>query len=225
MQKMLQITPIELIEAKEKPLMITGEEGSLEAIFNGSGSEKSAPIIAILGHPHSLHGGTMNNKVVTTLARACRDQGIASLRFNFRGVGQSEGQFDHGIGESNDFINIYHQLKAAMPEASFIFAGFSFGAYVSYRAACQVNPSLLISVAPAVNHGDFSEFEAVPSNWHVLVAEQDEIVPQSDILTWHQSVEPAPQLHLFPEASHFFHGKLVDLKKTLQQIFLSTHFM
>ena len=80
----------DLINVKEQPLFLNGVAGELEAIFNGAPINESMPkLIAIIGHPHSLHGGTMNNKVVTTLARSCRDIGIPSLRFNFRGVGNS----------------------------------------------------------------------------------------------------------------------------------------
>ncbi len=215
---MIDLTHDDLLHAKEKTLMLEGEAGKIEAIFNGSDKSLQKNVIAILGHPHSLHGGSMNNKVLTTLVKACREVGIASLRFNFRGVGRSEGEFDRGIGESEDVLRIVSGLSDNFPGHQFILAGFSFGAYVTYRAASQKKPLLLISVAPAVNHGDFSEFEWIPSPWHVLAAEKDEIVAKDEILAWHQSVNPCPELHMFEDSSHFFHGKLVVLKDKLKEI-------
>lgn len=208
----------DLIDANEKKLMLQGAVGQLEAVFNGNQNNQMSKTLAVIGHPHSLHGGTMNNKVVTTLARTFRDQGIANLRFNFRGVGESEGEFDKGIGESEDLLKIISELKAQFPDHQLILAGFSFGAYVTYRAACQSNVALLISVAPAVNHGDFLAFDNIPQPWHVMVAGSDEIVPQSDILAWHKQVTPSPELHLFEDCSHFFHGKLVLLRDKLKLI-------
>lgn len=214
------LTTDDLKNAKEKQIELKGYAGRIEAVFNGADlSQSTKPLIAILGHPHSLHGGAMNNKVITTLAKACRESGIPSLRFNFRGVGESEGAFDKGIGESEDLLLIMSEIKRQFPEYAIILAGFSFGAFVTYRAACQSDPALLISVAPAVNHGDFSEFEKVPAPWHVLVANADEIVNPEEILDWHKTVEPQPVLHQFEETSHFFHGKLVILRETVKQIF------
>lgn len=214
----MQLTLDDLATAKEKKMTITGNVGSIEAIFNGSEDVFKIPTIAVIGHPHSLHGGTMNNKVVTTLARTFREVGIPSLRFNFRGVGNTQGEFDGGIGESEDVLTMIQDLSERFPDHQIILAGFSFGAYVTYRAACQADVALLISVAPAVNHGDFCEFDKVPTPWHVMVAESDEIVDSEDILTWHKQVKPAPLLHRFEETSHFFHGKLILLKQKLAEV-------
>lgn len=217
----MKIVNEDLLQAKEKRIWIDGKQGQLEAIFNGAEDHlnKPKPSIAILGHPHSLHGGTMNNKVVTTIARACRDCQIPSLRFNFRGVGESQGEFDRGIGESEDVLEIIDFFQKKFPEYQLLLAGFSFGAYVTYRAASQAKVDLLISIAPAVTHGDFSEFSHVPLPWHVLVAEEDEVVSPQAIFDWHDTVTPSPQLHRFKNSSHFFHGQLVSLKKTLKDIF------
>lgn len=209
----------DLQTAKEKKIEFEGKAGRIEALFNGASLELSSkPLIAILGHPHSLHGGAMNNKVVTTLAKACREKGIPSLRFNFRGVGLSEGIFDKGIGESDDLLLILSELRNIFPGYEFILAGFSFGAYVTYRAACQSAVVSLISVAPAVNHGDFSEFASLPPKWDVLVANADEIVDLNAILAWHKTVKPTPTLHQFEETTHFFHGKLVELREKIKEI-------
>lgn len=204
-----------LITPAEQPIELEGQVGKLEGIVHGANQPASA--IAVLGHPHSLHGGTINNKVVTTLVRACREAGVPSIRFNFRGVGRSDGTFDRGIGESEDVLKVISLLKTTFPTHQIILAGFSFGAYVTYRAACRTEAALLLSVAPAVNHGDFTEFPVVPNPWTVMVAGADEIVPTDDILAWHSQCRPAPNLIMFNDASHFFHGRLVELKKAVVQ--------
>ncbi len=213
------LTLEDLVSANEKAMMLQGLAGDLETKVNGGQAiEADKPMIALLCHPHSLHGGTMNNKVVTTLAKAFKELEIPSIRFNFRGVGRSQGDFDQGVGESNDLLKIMADLESLVPDHQLILAGFSFGAYVSYRAAWQNTPALLMSIAPAVNHGDFRAYDTVPKPWHVLVADQDEIVPKEDILAWHQLVKPKPSLHRFAESSHFFHGQLIELKQTIKNI-------
>lgn len=172
----------------------------------------------LLAHPHPLHDGTMNNKVVTTVARALRDEGIPSIRFNFRGVGQSDGEFDRGIGEAQDLAKLGSIIRESFEVSDIISAGFSFGAYVSYRAYQALSPQLMISIAPAVNHGDFLEFGVPDFPWQVIAADKDEIVPISDIKQWHQQLNPAPSLKIFEDCGHFFHGKLVALKQVIVDV-------
>ena len=172
----------------------------------------------LLAHPHPLHAGTMNNKVVTTVARALRDSGIPSIRFNFRGVGKSDGEFDCGVGEAWDLIKLSSIIREVFAISDIILAGFSFGAYVGYRACHQVMPERMISIAPAVNHGDFTEFGVPSLPWFIVAAANDEIVPITDITKWHQHLVPEPKLHVFKDCGHFFHGRLVELKQTLMDI-------
>jgi alpha/beta superfamily hydrolase len=168
--------------------------------------------IALLGHPHSLQGGTMNNKVVTTLARAFKDLNIASLRYNFRGVGLSEGRYDEGVGESEDMLLLARFCLREMPEVHVLFAGFSFGSYVAYRAAAQSKHGLLITVAPSVQHYNYAEFSPAPAHWVVVQGDADEVVPVQAVVDFFaQLTPPIPVLH-FPETGHFFHGKLIELK-------------
>ncbi len=199
----------------EHKLLLKLDSRNVEAVITIPDAVKLDKLI-LIGHPHSLHGGSMNNKVVTTIARACHDLGYISLRFNFRGVGLSEGVFDNGVGESKDYAALGEALIETFPEASLILTGFSFGAYVSYRAAFLLHASHLISIAPAVNHGDFTEFGVPKMKWSVIVANKDEIVPKEDIKCWHQNITPAPTLIEFTDSSHFFHGQLVTLRTTLK---------
>lgn len=171
--------------------------------------------IAILGHPHSLQGGTMNNKVVTTLARSFKELNIASLRFNFRGVGLSEGVYDEGVGESEDMLFLARLWLQEQPNTQLCFAGFSFGSYVAYRAAAQCKHSLLITVAPPVHHFDYSQFIPAPTPWIVAQGDDDEVVPMQLVLDFVAQSSPVLSLLRFAETGHFFHGKLIDLKSHL----------
>ncbi|KTC87939.1 MULTISPECIES: alpha/beta hydrolase [Legionella] len=199
----------------EHPFIFTGLAGQLEAVLTMPAAA-NRPYLALLGHPHSLQGGTMNNKVVTTMARAFKELGIPSLRFNFRGVGQSEGVYDAGLGESEDLLALKRLCQQEMPEAQFIFAGFSFGSYVAYRAAAQSESKLLITIAPPVHHYNYCEFTA-PYPWLVIQGDNDEVVPLSLVLDFSEKFSPPLPVSRFAETGHFFHGKLIELKEHLIQ--------
>lgn len=156
----------------------------------------------------------MHNKVVTTVVRAFKEMGIASIRFNFRGVGESAGEYDAGLGESEDMLLIARQVSHDNPKATILFAGFSFGSYVAYRAASQYKHGLLITIAPSVHHYDYTEFTPIPAPWIVVQGDQDEIVPLSLVQDFVRQ-SPALDLLVFAETTHFFHGKLIPLKERL----------
>lgn len=200
----------------EHAFTFQGQVGTLEAraLVPESANRN---LIALLGHPHSLHGGTMHNKVVTTLTRAFSDLGIISIRFNFRGVGASQGQYDAGSGESDDLCILMEKCHALFPNCRFILAGFSFGSYVTYCAAAKCPPALLISIAPPVNHFPFG---ALPPSipWHILQGDEDEVVPLEEVIAFAQQMVPQIPVTRFAETSHFFHGKLMDLRAALLTI-------
>lgn len=203
-----------LTEPGEHPFFFRGEAGEMEAILMVP-HHCQTQTIALLGHPHSLQGGSMNNKVVTTMARAFREMSIPSLRFNFRGVGLSAGIYDHGIGESNDMMTLFLLWQAIYPTARGIFAGFSFGSYVTYRVATQLSSALLLSVAPPVHHYNYRQFSPRPGQWHIFQGEQDEVVPLQTVLDFAANETPAIPVTCFKETTHFFHGKLLPLKNAL----------
>lgn len=198
----------------EHPFIFSGLAGQLEAVLTVPPNRHES-YVALLGHPHSLQGGTMNNKVVTTMARAFKEIGIPSLRFNFRGVGQSEGSYDAGIGESNDMLALMRLWQQEKPTARFLLAGFSFGSYVAYRAAAQSEQELLITVAPPVHHYDYREFTPSPEPWLIMQGDEDEVVPLSLVLDFAAQSTPPLSVTRFAETSHFFHGKLLEFKDQL----------
>ncbi|PJD93675.1 MAG: hypothetical protein CK424_01740 [Legionella sp.] len=203
--------------AGEHRVMIQGLVGRLEVILDVP-IDADQRYLAILGHPHSLQGGTMNNKVVTTMARAFRELGIASIRFNFRGVEKSEGTYDAGVGESDDMLHLLSLCER--PEATVFFAGFSFGSYVAFRALSlyqmeSTHPSALISIAPPVHHYEYTPTPKTP--WLVVIGNDDEVVPVDLVTEFVQIQNPAPDLDYFAATGHFFHGKLLELKARLQQ--------
>lgn len=203
-----------LIKKGETPFIFPGLVGAIESILTVP--ENFNPIwLAVIGHPHSLQGGTMNNKVVTTLARVFAELGIASIRFNFRSVGGSAGRYDAGLGESEDMALIAKTWRMVFDEVKVIYAGFSFGSYVAYRAASQSNGALLITVAPAVTHYDYNEFKIQNMPWILAQAEHDEVVPIDAISEYVAKLSVKPQICSFPHAGHFFHGQLTLLKSSL----------
>src|ERR1700722_17435791 len=160
---------------------IEGRAGTLEAIVEDPG--EAGPSYAIVCHPHPLFGGTMDNKVVTTVARALQETGIPTLRFNFRGVGASAGEFDQGVGETADADAVAAWGAGRWPGRSLVIAGFSFGGYVALRLAQQRLPRCLITIAPAVQGFDAST--AVPRcPWLVVQGDADELVDPSTVIDW-----------------------------------------
>ncbi|OGT21800.1 MAG: alpha/beta hydrolase [Gallionellales bacterium RIFOXYB12_FULL_54_9] len=189
---------------------LTGPAGLLEGVLHLPDFPPRA--IAVVAHPLPTMGGTMNNKIVTTLAKTFAELGLATLRFNFRGVGASEGVFDSGNGEVEDALAVVQHARDAFGHLPLILAGFSFGGYVAARAAQHIHPQAhkLVLIAPAV--GRF-EMPAVSHNTLVIHGELDEVIPLSDAMDWAR-----PQhlpLVVLPEAGHFFHGRLNQLKQII----------
>ncbi|ASQ44889.1 alpha/beta hydrolase [Legionella clemsonensis] len=200
--------------AGDHPFIFTGAAGRMEGILTVPASIKDS-FIAFLGHPHSLQGGTMNNKVVTTLARAFKELGIPSIRFNFRGVGQSEGTYDHGVGESEDLLQLVNQWQQERAASRILFAGFSFGSYVAYRAASLCQHELLITIAPPVHHYDYHEFQPSPHPWIIVQGDEDDVVPIALVENFATNETPPLSMIQFSETGHFFHGKLLELKAAI----------
>ncbi len=197
-----------------KKFSITGSAGNLEGIAHLP--DEAPRAIAVVAHPLPTMGGTMENKVVTTLAKTFAELGFTALRFNFRGVGNSEGEFDSGNGEVEDVLAIVRHAREEYGHLPLILSGFSFGGYVQARAAQHLHPQAhrLVLVAPAV--GRF-EMPHVPHNTLLIHGEHDEVVSLADVMDWAR-----PQhlpIVVLPEAGHFFHGRLHQIKQLVIEDF------
>jgi len=192
-------------------LAIDGPAGPIETLIERPPGAV-AGIIAICCHPHPLYGGTMQNKVVHTLARAAQDQGVVSLRFNFRGVGASGGSHDNGVGESDDAAAVADWCRRKLGAGQLWSLGFSFGSYVAFRLAATRDAELLVTVAPPVQRFDFERLEVPRCPWLVVQGDADELVNYEAVLGWARTLEPAPEVEILPGAEHFFHGRLTAVR-------------
>jgi uncharacterized protein len=185
---------------------ITGTAGHLEGVAHLPDSAPCA--IVVVAHPLPTMGGTMENKVVTTLAKTFVELGFAALRFNFRGVGGSEGEFDQGEGEVEDVLAVVRHARREHGDLPLILSGFSFGGYVQARAAQHLHPHRMVLVAPAV--GRFA-MPHVPHNTLLIHGDEDEVIPLEDVLHWARP-QQLP-IVVLPGAEHFFHGRLNQIKQ------------
>lgn len=154
----------------------------------------------------------MFNKVVTTLDRGLVELGLATVRFNFRGVGKSAGDNDEGRGETDDLIAIADWIRRERPDTALWLAGFSFGSYVALRAAAGLAPKQVIMVAPPVTRWDFGDIEWPACPALIVQGKDDEVVDAQAVVDWAQARTPPPTLVLMPDTSHFFHRRLIDLR-------------
>jgi len=196
---------------------IAGPAGQLEAELSVPDAYQTGDPVAVVCHPHSLYGGSLRNKVVHILADTLINMGVVSLRFNFRSVGKSQGEFDQGQGEQEDLHAIVNWLKEHFPQAPLWLAGFSFGAFVAYRAHRRVGAQRLLLVAPPVSLFVFGRVEPVTIPWLVIQGAEDEITPAEDVENWVASQSNPPVFHLMADTSHFFHGRLNDLRDVVMQ--------
>jgi uncharacterized protein len=194
--------------------LIAGEAGAIEIAANTS-AERAPAAIAIVAHPHPLFGGTMDNKVVTTLARSLFDAGAATYRFNFRGIGKTEGVHDDGRGETADLLAVAAHARAAHPDLPLWLSGFSFGAAVTLAASEQLLCEEMILVAPGFSRmahwKNVASGGVAPASTLLIHGEKDETVPLADSLNWARPRDIA--VTVVPEADHFFHQRLHILKR------------
>jgi len=196
-----------------KKFSLTGPAGKLEGVIHLPDSIPRA--LVVVAHPLPTMGGTMENKIVTTLVKTFVELGFAAVRFNFRGVGASEGLFDEGNGEVDDLLAIVRHARQEFGQLPLILSGFSFGGYVQACAAQELHPHQLVLIAPAV--GRFA-MPAVPHNTLLIHGDMDDVVPLADVLLWAR-----PQhlpIVVLPGAEHFFHGRLNQIKQIVSHEFI-----
>ncbi|MBT8079943.1 MAG: alpha/beta hydrolase [Gammaproteobacteria bacterium] len=200
---------------RSEAITIDGPAGNIEGLFEAP-QDRELTGCAVVCHPLPTHGGTMHNKVTHTLARSFVTSNMAALRFNFRGVGKSAGEFDHGNGEVDDIVAAVEWLRGKVPHLPLWLAGFSFGAALAVRAALKVAPAGLISIAPAVSRFANSLDAQPHCPWLIVQGDQDELVDLDETIEWFNSLDPGPELQVFPDTGHFFHGKLVALRSAAE---------
>lgn len=197
-------------------IFFTCETGKREGKYYKA-KDPNAPTVLVL-HPHPLHGGTMNNKVVYRLFHAFVNNGFSALRFNFRGVGKSHGVFDHGLGELIDATIALDWLQSNNPDVTnYWIAGFSFGAWVGLQLVMR-RPEVkgFLMVSPPANSYDFSFLSPCPVNGCIIQGNNDSVVPEPHVAKLVEQIAAQPnikiQYNVINKADHFFHDKLDELE-------------
>ena len=198
-------------------VLIDAAAGSLEGLLESPGAGEPIGSV-VIAHPHPLHGGNMQNKVVHMLSRAFVAQRFVGLRFNFRGVGNSCGEYDEGIGELQDMLAATDWLQRRCAALPLWLSGFSFGGAMAIRAAVAepVQASGLISVAPAVSRFANTLPSQPACPWLIVQGDQDELVDINETIEYINGLNPGPELAVFPDGEHFFHGRLIELRDTVE---------
>jgi len=191
---------------------LAGQDGRLQAIYQPGACDQPAVVIC---HPHPLYGGTMRNKVVYWMARAFEGRGCSVLRFNFRGVEQSEGQWDNGVGETDDAHSALDWLQQQLPDAPLWLAGFSFGCYAGLRAARDdLRVKQLFAVSPAVEHYPFDFMTGDSRPLTIVQGEMDEVVSANAVIHWAKNLPQATLLRI-ADAGHFYPNHQHALQQAL----------
>ena len=200
------------VNAQTESLLVNGPVGKIELAVDRPAQPRAQGGVAVISHPHPLFGGTMHNKVVQTLARAFVQAGWVTVRYNFRGVGQTEGVHDHGVGEAQDLLAV---VASQAPTGPLALAGFSFGAFVTCQGVALGlalrSPEKLLLVGTAASR---FQVAPLPEELHertlVIHGEQDDTVPLAAVLDWARP--QALPVTVVPGVEHFFHGRLPLLK-------------
>jgi alpha/beta superfamily hydrolase len=207
-------------------LRLAGPAGEIEALVETpaglhAGDAAAPARFAIVCHPHPLYGGTLDNKVVYTLARAFVELGAPSIRFNFRGVGASAGRYDEGRGETADALAVISHGRRRWPGAALWLAGFSFGGAVAVRAAAQAGPERLIAVAPGITRVAMEGVDSPACPWLIVQGDADDVIEPAAVRDWASRQSLAPTVRMLPGAGHFFHGRLHELREAVLDFLVS----
>lgn len=194
---------------------LSGPAGAIEALVEvPADSPAGAPErFGVVCHPHPLYGGTLDNKVVYTLARAFVELGVPAIRFNFRGVGASEGRYDDGAGETQDVLAVIAYGRQRWPGAALWLAGFSFGGAVAVRAAAEARPQRLVAVAPGITRVGMEGVASPACPWLIVQGDADDVIEPAAVLEWGRRQATAPAVRVLPGAGHFFHGRLHEVRQ------------
>lgn len=198
--------------AASERVLLPGPAGSIEVVIDAPSGTPAG--IALVAHPHPLYGGTLDNKVVQTLAKTLVELGCLAVRPNFRGVGASEGVHDEGRGETDDLVAVVHAVRArhGLTEVPLVLAGFSFGSLVVSRVAKRLPASRMIFVGTAVTRG---RVEEVPAGSILIHGENDDVVPLATVLRWAEPQELP--VTVIAGADHFFHRRLHIIRDIIRR--------
>ena len=197
---------------EEASFALAGPAGKLEAISNIAAPEEARRGVAVICHPNPVQGGTMHNKVVTMVERSLRESGLDTVRFNFRGTGNSEGSYDEGNGEGEDLAAVVAWVRRVRQGDVLWLAGFSFGSYVTIRNAVRLGAAALVSIAPPAGRFALTDIAPPQCPWLIVQGEADEVVEPQAVFDWIESLPVEPEVVRMPETSHFFHRRLMDLR-------------
>ncbi|MEO7916778.1 MAG: alpha/beta fold hydrolase [Dokdonella sp.] len=204
-----------LFSAATEGVAFAGPVGAIELV-TGIADEDARAGTVVICHPHPLQGGTMHNKVVTMIERSLRELGLDTVRFNFRGVGDSSGEFDEGNGEGEDLAAIVAWVREQKPGDAIWLAGFSFGSFVALKQAVALDAAALVTIAPPVGRWEFGDIAIPTCPWLVVQGEDDEVVDPAAVFDWVDGLEQPPQLVRMPQTTHFFHRRLMDLRGAIK---------
>lgn len=196
--------------------MLDGPTGKLETVSDVAEASGARRGVAVICHPLTPEGGTLRNKVVTMAERALRESGLDTVRFNFRGAGNSAGTYDKGHGESDDLVAVVDWVRRVRPHDALWLAGFSFGSYVTISNAVRLRADALISIAPPVGRWEFEAIALPTCPWLIVQGEADEVVQPQAVFDWVDALQHKPELVRMPETSHFFHRRLMDLRGAIK---------
>lgn len=206
---------------RREKVVYQGQAGAIDCVIDWpDGTPRGWALVL---HPNPVQGGTRDNKVVTTIARSCVQYGLAAVRPDFRGVGASAGEFDNGIGETADMLEVVQQFTQANPDIAagqWVLGGFSFGTSVGaqlYSALAEQGakvPDAVILAGPAVERFTFREV-TLPDDTLLIHGEEDDVVPLSETMSYARQADMP--VVVIPAAGHFFHGKLIVLRRLVEQ--------
>ncbi len=219
---MFSIPEAVLLPGGNAEVLIPGPAGRLEALI--ATPKAALRGVCVVCHPHPLFGGTMANKVVWALANTALKAGFRTARFNFRGVGKSEGLFDDTLGETEDALAVATLLRASAPDLPLVLAGFSFGGHVALKAASLIDTAALVTIAPPM--GRYLKTAEPPVHprvpWLAMHSADDEVVSYAETRAAFATYDPPPQFVHVDDAGHFFHGRLGDIESAVRD-FLGVH--
>jgi alpha/beta superfamily hydrolase len=206
--------------ARQAQVLVPGPCGDIEALttYPATGNPRA---VAIICHPDPQAEGTMHNKVVTTCAKVFDRLGYASVRFNYRGVGKSAGQYGEVDGEIADALAVRDWVLRRLASTPIVWLGFSFGSYIAAYCVSKHKCQHLISIAPPVSRFCFDELNEIDCRWDIIQGDKDQVVDPQDVIDWHQKHPNKQRRHLevMHGAEHFFHGRLIDLRELLTGLF------